>query len=42
MKIKKGENKMFVGENYKNRMGTKEIVQKIRDYVKKYTGLWKN
>lgn len=29
MKIKKGE-------NYKNGIGTKEIVQKIRDYVKKY------
>lgn len=27
---------MFVGENYKNGIGTKEIVQKIRDYVKKY------
>lgn len=37
MKIKKGENKMFVGENYKNGIGTKEIVQKIRDYVKKYS-----
>lgn len=28
---------MFVGENYKNGIGTKEIVQKIRDYVKKYS-----
>ncbi len=28
---------MFVGENYKNGIGAKEIVQKIRDYVKKYS-----